>query len=103
MTFVLGVIVGACAMWLRDWVRAKPASPLPQWPASDLRAMMERATAAAHDAHARWLRQRLLGHTACADEDGRTYHRLLDEVVMLQDALRIVESRETPDPRGPYR
>lgn len=104
MTLIAGIIIGVAAMALRDWVIAKP-SPLLQLPAAELRAMLERATAASHQAHARWISQRLLAHIDRAREDGDTYHRLLDEVVMLRAALRIVEAREHHAlvERGPYR
>lgn len=100
MTFVLGVIVGACAMWLREWVRVKP-SPLLQLPATELRMMLDRAVVASQQAHAQWVQERLLSRPGVDAE--RTYHRLLDDVVMLRDALRVVEARETPEARGPYR
>ena len=105
MSLIAGIIIGVAAMWLREWVFAKPSALL-QLPASELRTMLERATAASHEAHAGWINQRLLAHTECAKEDGETYYRLLDEVVMLRDALRIVtvrEARSAPPQQGAYR
>lgn len=103
MTLIAGIIIGVVAMWLRERALAKP-SPLLRLPASELRTMLERATAASHEAHARWIQQRLLAHSTRAREDGDTYYRLLDEVVMLRDALRIAEAREVETLRqGAYR
>lgn len=99
--FILGVIVGACAMWLLEWVRSKPASPLLQLQVVELRMMLDRAVVASQQAHAQWVQERLLSRPGVDAE--RTYHRLLDDVVMLRDALRVVEARETPEARGPYR
>ena len=103
MTFILGVIVGACAMWLRDWVRAKPVSPLLQLPAADLRNMIADLRQG-YDA-ARRERTRLLGngYPSLADDLAKRSHGVIAELAELHEALRIVEARETPDPRGPYR
>ena len=103
MTFILGVIVGALAMWARDWVRAKPASPLLQLPAADLRAMLASLREAHSTACAERVRCLRDNHMHLADAVAKRAAALVPEMAELHDALRIVESRETPDPRGPYR
>lgn len=106
MTFVLGVIVGACAMWLRDWVRAKPVSPLLQLPAADLRAMLAQAREGYRRAYQAQVAARAQNFLPSAASLAARAGELLHQMTELRDALRIVEARETretPEPRGPYR
>lgn len=95
MTLIAGIVIGVAAMWLRDWVIAKP-SPLLQLPAAELRAMLERATADMHRMHEQSLR---------AAGWRSDFDRLVRDVAELRDALRIVEAREHHAlvERGPYR
>lgn len=103
MTLIVGIIIGVAAMWLREWVLAKP-SPLLQLPAAELRAMLERTEEAMRKTHAEWLRHRMLCNRDTSRETGDAYCQMLGEVVMLRDALRIVEAREVETPRqGVYR
>ena len=106
MTFILGVIVGACAMWLRDWVRAKPMSPLLQLPAADLRAMLAKASDGYRQAFEAQVTALVTNRLPSAESIAARAGELLHQMATIRDALRIVEARETretPDPRGPYR
>ena len=96
MTLIAGIIIGVAAMWLRDWVLAKPESPLLKLPASELRALLEQATASLGPLHAKSLEE---------SSWRPDYERRLRDVAELRDALRIVEAREHHAlvERGPYR
>jgi hypothetical protein len=106
VTFVLGVIVGACAMWLRDWVRAKPTSPLLQLPAEELRTMLAQASEGYRRAYQAQVTARAQNYLPSAESLAARAGELLHQMTELRDALRIVEaheSHEAPEPRGSYR